>query len=162
MKKRRNIALIFALFFACLQPSSGAESPPDTLTAKPKEETGAESPPDTLTAKPKEEKGRVRGAVLRSVVLPGWGQFYNGKHVKGSVIATAEVASAIAWVVRREQIKDRGIQARNIYLFSTIGIVLYSIADAYVDAHLSRVDWAEIEAGVDENGAAKLRLKVAF
>ena len=145
MKKRRNIALIFALFFACLQPSSGAESPPDTLTAKPKA-----------------GKGRVRGAVLRSVVLPGWGQFYNGKRVKGSVIATAEVASAIAWVVRRKQIKDRGIQARNIYLFSTIGIVLYSIADAYVDAHLSRVDWAEIEAGVDENGAAKLRLKVAF
>ena len=78
------------------------------------------------------------------------------------MIATAEVASAVAWVVRRKQIKDRGIQARNIYLFSTIGIVLYSIADAYVDAHLSRVNWAEIEAGVDENGAAKLRLKVAF
>lgn len=145
MKKRRDLALVFALFFACLQPSSGAESPPDTLTAKP--QAG---------------KGRVRGAVLRSMVLPGWGQFYNGKRVKGGVIATAEVASAVAWVVRRKQIKDRGIQARNIYLFSTIGIVLYSIADAYVDAHLSRVNWAEIEAGVDENGAAKLRLKVAF
>lgn len=145
MKKRRDLALVFALFFACLQSSSGAESPPDTLTAKP--QAG---------------KGRVRGAVLRSVVLPGWGQFYNGKRVKGGVIATAEVASAVAWVVRRKQIKERGIQARNIYLFSTIGIVLYSIADAYVDAHLSRVNWAEIEAGVDENGAAKLRLKVAF
>ena len=145
MKKRRDLALVFALFFACLQPSSGAESPPDTLTAKPKA-----------------GKGRVRGAVLRSVVLPGWGQFYNGKRVKGGVIATAEVASAVAWVVRRKKIKNRGIQARNIYLFSTIGIVLYSIADAYVDAHLSRVNWAEIEAGVDENGAAKLRLKVAF
>ena len=139
------LALIFALFFASLQPASGAESPPDTLSAKPQA-----------------SKGRVRGAVLRSVMLPGWGQFYNGKRVKGSVIATVEVASAVAWVVRRKQIKDRGIQARNIYFFSTIGIVLYSIADAYVDAHLSRVNWAEVEAGVDENGAAKLRLKVAF
>ena len=139
------LALIFALFFPSLQPSSGAESPPDTLSAKPQA-----------------SKGRVRGAVLRSVMLPGWGQFYNGKRVKGSVIATVEVASAAAWVVRRKQIKDRGIQARNIYFFSTIGIVLYSIADAYVDAHLSRVNWAEVEAGVDENGAAKLRLKVAF
>ena len=148
MKKRRvskSLALIFALIVTCLQASSGAESPPDSLAVKPKE-----------------DEGRVRGAVLRSIALPGWGQFYNGKRVKGSVIATVEVASAVAWAVRREQIKDRGIQARNIYLFSTIGIALYGIADAYVDAHLSRVNWAEIEAGVDENGAAKFRLKVAF
>ncbi len=148
MKKRRiskSLALVFALIVTCLQASSGAESPPDSLSVKPKE-----------------DEGRVRGAVLRSIALPGWGQFYNGKRVKGSVIATVEVASAVAWAVRREQIKDRGIQARNIYLFSTIGIALYGIADAYVDAHLSRVNWAEIEAGVDENGAAKFRLKVAF
>lgn len=146
MKIRHKIpALIFALIVTCLQASSSAESPPDSLSVKPKE-----------------DEGRVRGAVLRSIALPGWGQFYNGKRVKGSVIATVEVASAVAWVVRREQIKDRGIQARNIYLFSTIGIALYGIADAYVDAHLSRVNWAEIEAGVDENGAAKFRLKVAF
>ncbi len=104
----------------------------------------------------------MRGAVLRSIALPGWGQFYNGKRVKGSVIATAEIASAIAWVVRRKQIKDQGTQERNLYLFSTIGIVLYSVGDAYVDAHLSRVDWAEVEAGIDENGAAKLRLKFKF
>lgn len=146
MKNRHKIpALVFALIATCLQASSGAESPPDSLSAAPKE-----------------SKGRVRGAVLRSIALPGWGQFYNGKRVKGSVIATVEVASAIAWVVRREQIKERGIRTRNIYLFSTIGIALYSIADAYVDAHLSRVNWAEIEAGVDENGAAKFRLRVAF
>ena len=95
----------------------------------------------------------MRGAVLRSIALPGWGQFYNGKRAKGVVIATAEVASAVAYVARRQQIKD--IQERNIYFFTTIGIVLYSMADAYVDAHLSRVDWAEVEAGVDEKGAAK-------
>ena len=131
--------LILALFFAS-GPSWSAESQPDTLSSH----------------------RRVRGAVLRSIALPGWGQFYNGKRVKGSVIATAEVASAIAWVVRRKQIKDRGTPARNLYLFSTIGIVLYSVADAYVDAHLSRVDWAEVEAGIDENGAAKLRVKLKF
>ena len=55
-----------------------------------------------------------------------------------------------------------GTQERNLYLFSTIGIVLYSVADAYVDAHLSRVDWAEVEAGIDENGAAKFRVKFKF
>ena len=135
----KGLLLIFALFFASV-PSWSAESQPDSLSSD----------------------RRVRGAVLRSIVLPGWGQFYNGKRVKGSVIATAEVASAIAWVVRRKQIKDRGTQERNLYLFSTIGIVLYSVGDAYVDAHLSRVDWAEVEAGIDENGAAKFRLKLRF
>ena len=104
----------------------------------------------------------MRGAVLRSIALPGWGQFYNGKRVKGSIIATAEIASATAWFVRRKQIKDRGTQERNLYLFSTIGIVLYSVGDAYVDAHLSRVDWAEVEVGIDEDGAAKFRLKFKF
>ena len=117
----------------------------------------SEAKSDSLSA-----DGRVRGAVLRSVVLPGWGQFYNGKRVKGAVIATAEMASAIAYVVRRRQIKDRGLTVRNNYLFTTIGIVLYSMADAYVDAHLSRVDWAEVEAGVEGDGTAKLRLNFKF
>ena len=138
-KWNKGLLLILALFFASV-PSWSAESQPDSLSSD----------------------HRVRGAVLRSIALPGWGQFYNGKPIKGSVIATAEVASAIAWVVRRKQIKDRGTQERNLYLFSTIGIVLYSVGDAYVDAHLSRVDWAEVEAGIDENGAAKFRLKLRF
>ena len=149
----KGLLLIFALFFAN-SPSGSAESQPDSLSSN----------------------RRVRGAVLRSIALPGWGQFYNGKRVKGSIIATAEVASAIAWVVRRKQIKDLSKQTdkegkvvnddegrkRNLYLFSTIGIVLYSVGDAYVDAHLSRVDWAEVEAGIDENGTAKFRLKFKF
>ncbi len=141
----KGLMLIFALFFVGSQPASGAESPSDSLSAE--SQAG---------------NRRVRGAVLRSVALPGWGQFYNGKRVKGSIIATVEVASAIAYVVRRKQIKDRGVHARNMYFFFTIGIVLYSVADAYVDAHLSRVDWVEVEAGVDENGATKFRLKFEF
>ena len=135
----KGLLLIFALFFAN-SPSWSAESQPDSLSLD----------------------RRVRGAVLRSIALPGWGQFYNGKRLKGSIIATTEVASAVAWVVRRKQIKDRGTQERNLYLFSTIGIALYSVADAYVDAHLSRVDWAEVEAGIGENGTAKFRLKFKF
>ena len=104
----------------------------------------------------------MRSAVLRSLALPGWGQFYNGKHIKGSVIAAVELGSAVAYVVRRNQIKDLSVHTRNVYFFTTIGVVLYSMADAYVDAHLSRVNWAEVEAGVDETGAAKLRLKFKF
>lgn len=136
----KGLALIVGFLLVGAQPSLSAESQPDSLTSD----------------------RRVRGAVFRSLALPGWGQFYNGKHIKGSVIAAAELASAVAYVVRRNQIKDLGVHTRNVYFFTTVGVVLYSMADAYVDAHLSRVNWAEVEAGVDEKGAAKLRLKVTF
>ena len=117
----------------------------------------ADAPPDSTTA-----SGRARGAVLRSMTLPGWGQFYNRKRIKGSVIAALEVGSMAAYVVRRKQLRDRGLSERNAFLFSTIGIILYSMADAYVDAHLDRVDWAEVEAGLDGEGKAQLRLKVRW
>jgi len=134
----KGVLLIAGLLFA--QPSWSAESLPDSLSSD----------------------RRVRSAVLRSLVLPGWGQFYNGKRIKGSVIAAAGLASSVAYVVQRNQINDPDVHTRNIYFFTTIGVVLYSMADAYVDAHLSRVNWAEVEAGVDEKGAAKLRLKFKF
>ena len=103
-----------------------------------------------------------RRAMLRSLVLPGWGQFYNGKKVKGSVIALAEVGSAVAYFVRRDQLKNAGSSERNVYFFTTIGVVLYGMADAYVDAYLDRVDWAEVEMGVDDGGEAQFRVKVKF
>lgn len=106
------------------------------------------------------EENRARGAMLRSLTLPGWGQFYNGRRWKGSVIAVVQTGSAVGYFVRREQI--RGTPARNYFLFSTIGIVLYSMADAYVDAHLDRVDWAKIKAGMTPDGTAQVRLQMAF
>ncbi|MDP6040290.1 MAG: DUF5683 domain-containing protein [Candidatus Latescibacteria bacterium] len=136
----KGMLLVVGLLLTGFQPSWSAESQPDSLTSD----------------------RRVRSAVLRSLALPGWGQFYNGKHIKGSVIAAVELGSAVAYVVRRNQIKDLSVHTRNVYFFTTIGVVLYSMADAYVDAHLSRVNWAEVEAGVDETGAAKLRLKFKF
>lgn len=100
-----------------------------------------------------------RRAMLRSLVLPGWGQFYNGKKIKGSVIGALEIGSAVAYFVRRDQLQKAGSSERNVYFFSTIGIVLYSMADAYVDAYLGKVDWAEVEAGIEADGAAKLQVK---
>ncbi|MDA0710068.1 MAG: hypothetical protein O3B73_07660 [bacterium] len=101
-----------------------------------------------------------RRTMLRSLVLPGWGQFHNGKQIKGGVIATIEVGSAAAYWARRAHLRDLGSSERNIYFFSTIGVVLYSMADAYVDAYLDRVDWAEVEIGVGPEGSANFRLKV--
>ena len=93
-----------------------------------------------------------QGAMIRSLALPGWGQFYNGRPIKGSLIAAVEVGSAVAFFVRRDQLKSSFRSTRNVFLFSTIGIALLSMADAYVDAHLDGVDWGEMKLGRDEGG----------
>ncbi len=87
------------------------------------------------------ESGRSpTGAMLRSLALPGWGQFYNGKYIKGSLFAVAEIGSVVAFFVRRNQIEDETLpgmrKERNVYFFTTIGAILFSLGDAYVDAHL--------------------------
>ena len=88
-------------------------------------------------------------AMIRSLVLPGWGQFYNGKKFKGSLVAAAEVGSVVAFFVRRDQINKEVRPVgeppkRNFYLLSSIGIVFYSVVDAFVDAHLDDFDWGEL------------------
>ena len=106
------------------------------------------------------------GAMWRSLALPGWGQFYNRHPIKGGIIAVAETGSVVAFFVRRQQIQ-RQQQAqpgfrRNAFLFTTIGIVLYSMADAYVDAYLDAVNWdATVRAG-PSGMEAVLALKVRF
>ena len=88
-------------------------------------------------------------AMVRSIALPGWGQFYNGKKFKGILVATAEVGSAVAFFVRRDQI-NKEIRPvgqppkRNFFLISTLGIVFYSVVDAFVDAHLDGFDWGQL------------------
>ena len=95
--------------------------------------------------------------MIRSLVAPGWGQFYNGKKLKGALIATAEVGSAVAFFVRRDQLKDEirlpgAPPKRNLYLFTTLGVIFYSVIDAFVDAHLDGVDWGDLEVGPEESG----------
>ena len=104
--------------------------------------------------------------MLRSLALPGWGQFHNGRVIKGGMIAAAEVGSAVAFFVRRHQVGENledGTTRRNLYLFTTIGIVFYSMVDAYVDAHLDGVDWGKVEVGAGEEGmGVRARVELRF
>ncbi len=84
------------------------------------------------------------GALLRSLVVPGWGQFYNQKYIKTGLVATAEISLLAAAIVRNNQAqksaslaeKDSLKESRNTFVVWLMGTVLYSIIDAYVDAHL--------------------------
>jgi hypothetical protein len=79
------------------------------------------------------------------MALPGWGQFRNQKPVKGGIMAAAYAASLTGIVVRCRQLDREALQPgfdparprRNLFIFSTLGLMFYSAVDAYVDAHLT-------------------------
>jgi hypothetical protein len=102
-------------------------------------------------------------ALLRSVALPGWGQFYNEKYFKSALIFGVEttyiILAADQW--RKTSFHKKNFQnafpyspeqyyefdlykyhrdQRNLYLWVVTGIVFLSMFDAYVDAHLYDFD----------------------
>jgi len=104
------------------------------------------------------------GAVLRSAILPGWGQFYNESYWKIPVIWGGIGALAYGWVDRNKlTVKYRDLynksllesengkseykQLREFYkdqrdLFAVfMGLAYFlNLVDAYVDAHLFDFD----------------------
>ena len=120
----------------------------------------AQSGADTLLS--------AHGALLRSAVLPGWGQFYNGRPVKGLFFgaASATALTAVAIEHRRirsaptpEEHQDRTARRNGHLLYFALSVALAAI-DAYVDAHLA--DFGAVQSGLSVEmwrGRAWLRLK---
>ncbi len=108
-----------------------------------------------------------RVAMIRSAVLPGWGQVYNGKAWKAPIIGAAAVGLTLGWLsdnrafraTRRQVIdslaagrgstpavsqlilrRDSQLDSRDNWVW--YGALAYAIqlADAYVDAQLSDFD----------------------
>jgi hypothetical protein len=130
------------LFIGLLLLGSGLaraqETPPDSLS----QTQSIASPKDTVISK------NPTGAMLRSIFVPGLGQFYNGKWLKGIVIAGTEVgliANAVVlnqWANESETDDERYfyLDNRNLSFWLLGATILYSMADAYVDAHLYDFD----------------------
>ena len=95
------------------------------------------------------------GALLRSLAVPGWGQAYNKKYFKAVVIAGGQgilLGSAmVEWKRASAAKKDAGLSPatrlenyrfyvnnRNLLLWLYAGATVFSMLDAYVDAHLSQ------------------------
>lgn len=101
-----------------------------------------ESAKDTVITK------NPTGAMVRSILVPGLGQFYNGKWFKGIVIAGTEVgliANAVVlnqWANEAETDDERYfyLDNRNLSFWLIGATILYSMTDAYVDAHLFDFD----------------------
>lgn len=105
---------------------------------------------DTAAAiqKPVLRKKNPTGASLRSLAIPGWGQYYNGQKIKAALamaIEAGEIGTAIYWNTRAKNTADPEEKFfyqdyRNQALWFLAGTIVLSMLDAYVDAHLFDFD----------------------
>lgn len=97
------------------------------------------------------------GAALRSLVIPGWGQYYNGQKIKAGLALAGEVgllSTALYWNSRAGAAQRRGDQAnqllyedwRNGCYWGLAALIVYSMLDAYVDAQLLDFDESPVLA----------------
>jgi len=122
-------------------------------------------------------------ALVASAAYPGLGQLLNGSEIKAAVIGVAE-AYLIGRLVledrwtrhslrRHRETGERGyfddyerhFDRRQTTIWWLVVVGLYGVADAYVDAHLSRFDEAvspSIEAGFAGRDAEGFRLGVCW
>ncbi len=94
------------------------------------------------------------GAVLRSAILPGWGQIYNESYIKAPIIWGIFGGLAVAWIFNNNRYKDnrelfiqtgteRFRTLRRFYRDQRDQVTIYigltyllNLVDAYVDAEL--------------------------
>ena len=100
-------------------------------------------PDSTLIKKPK--------TAFYLSLIPGLGQLYNGKLLKGSVVMGLESIAIYSFLENSNIYKDydngdhpfskgRYLEKRNKYAWWVIFLYFYSMIDALVDAHLSPFD----------------------
>lgn len=89
-----------------------------------------------------------QGAMLRSLIFPGWGQWYNRHRLKAVVVFGAEVGLLANSIYLNQKCqtsqttleREFYINNRNLSNWWLLGVILFSMADAFVDAHLYRFD----------------------
>lgn len=65
-------------------------------------------------------------AIYRSVLLPGWGQFYNGQPIKGGIMATLAAGAAATAVVAFVVADERGREAERFDNLEPIGVECFT------------------------------------
>ena len=84
-------------------------------------------------------------------IIPGGGQIYNQKYLKGSIVMVLETVAIYSWLENSKIYKNynseehflrqnRYLEKRNKYAWWVIFLYFYSMIDAMVDAHLSPFD----------------------
>ena len=131
-----KLALLILIFEAVMVKNLSARQQP----------IGRALPDTTKTAAQKLPS--PKGAMIRSVIFPGWGQWYNGKKLKAGFVFFTEtgiVSAAVYWNQKAKVTSDPNYKAfyldnRNQSFWYLGGAILLSMADAFVDAHLAGFD----------------------
>ncbi len=159
---------------ACAEVQIDAKSTMDSIAVNPPEQST-----DSLSAQIKENlsdtsridttvelKHSPTGAMWRSLALPGWGQLYNRKYLKAVIIGGVEIGLITAILVQHQRYKkareenewfaaDYYEDDRNRLTWWLAGIIIYSMADAYVDGHLWNFELQRdlsANVGINDNG----------
>ena len=107
----------------------------------------------------------AHGALLRSAVLPGWGQYYNGRPIKGLFFGAASATALTAVVVEHRRIRsaptpeehqDRTARRNSRLLYFALSVALAAI-DAYVDAHLA--DFGTVLSGLSIGAEMQVEMR---
>ena len=160
-------SFLVALFLASVVLSAQAAGKPAL----------AKAATDTVVFKPLKSP---TGAVLRSLVIPGWGQVYTRQYVKGAAAFIIEGTIIYSALYENDRVKasrksaenwsrdTSGVapaqvkfyrsnesfyrDSRNKLLWWLAGMMLLSMGDAYVDAQLYGLDFSS-DISLDRRGA---------
>lgn len=108
-----------------------------------------------------------KSAMVRSLVFPGWGQWYNGKKLKSAIIFSAEVGVFTGILVQNRRLSGSSDPAqrafyrddRNKLIWWLGGVIIYSMLDAYVDAYLLNFN---VEMDINKSSGKSALLRVEF
>ena len=119
-----------------------------------------------------------KGAMIRSAIIPGWGQVYNKKYIKALVYLGGELYFASRYISLDDKIKklvDDGEDEltiedkeheRNGWLWLLGAGYLLALGDAFVDAHLYGLyDDKKLSVRlrtVDRSGSLQMQLNFTF
>jgi hypothetical protein len=148
-KITRSNYLIILFLFGMTAPSLAQNSPLDSLKSSAKI-VHSDSVSQVI---PKSSKR----AMIYSAIVPGLGQWYNGKKLKALVIFGTEIGLLInsmdlnqKYQVEKVRLTtdplydkraiDFYLNNRNLSTWWLVGVTLFSVLDAYVDAQLNDFD----------------------
>lgn len=129
-------------------------------------ETQVVQSPDDISPAPlpraKIKKPWPTGALLRSAIIPGWGQFYNKKYIKTVIYGGVEIyliyntqkfwrkmdkhqknfqnSDDPVYKSQEFSLYENNRDKRNLHIWLTSLTIFISMFDAYVDAHLADFD----------------------
>jgi len=103
-------------------------------------------------------KRSPKAAMYRSLVFPGWGQWYNEKKFKSVLVFAAETSVIAGIFIQHHRFTNSVTEHkrnfykddRNKFVWWLGGVIIFSMLDAYVDAYLQNFD---LDMNITRNGS---------